>query len=250
MSNVPQNRPGVVNKFQLPTSNASALVGTGVVNKFTQLLQNNTKQGIVLPPTILNWFHGFTVFSSPGTFPFTFPQDVGSIGFYLMGAGGGGGGGGPSYCGGGGASGTPVMGFTMITPGETVTVDVGAGGGGGVGGSSPSQGGNGNQSDIMAFSWKVISYGGFGGLVGTQYQFGPGSNGFSEVLENGFAMQMVQPTPENNWLATQINSYSPGAPGGGIGYQGTTFTNGSGGQGGLKNANGVAGIQGFVAIWW
>ncbi len=162
------NQNGMVNKFQIPTNSPASLVGTGVVNQFTKILQNSTKPLIQTP-------NAPVVYTTPGSYTFVVPaSQTKPLSFVLAGGGGGGGGGQSSGGGGGGASGVLISGSVLFSPGSSMTVIVGAGG---TGGGSAISGNQGDPTQLTYGSFSLEASGGFGGGGGITGSPGLGGAG-------------------------------------------------------------------------
>ncbi len=187
------NRPGVVNKFQLPNNNPMAMVGTGVVNKFTKILQNNSRP-------FIQTLNQPVVFTTPGTYTFTVPgTQTQPLNFLLVGGSGGGGGAaaGASTGGGAGGGGGILSGSIRFSPGSSVSVTIGAGGAGGSGGNT--SGSSGEASLLLFQNMEFYANFGSGGQGGGSGFGGPGGS-------LGFP---ANPTPG---LVASVNG-SNGSPG-------------------------------------
>jgi len=201
----------------------------------------------------------WTSFSTPGTYTWQVPAGVYWIKAILVGGGGGGGGGSSAYGGGGGGGGQIWYIIANATPGESVSITVGAGGSGGTGGSSPTAGGNGGSSQIQFSdgSYAIATAGG-GGRAGTSSAGGSGGSGGGGTwltMQNG---REIFPIIQNG-NSGSAGSSSGGGPGGPPNYPNADLTGflssfgeiyGNGGGGGGLNANGYAGLNGIVFIWW
>lgn len=187
----------------------------------------------------------FVEFNTPGTYPWTVPDEVFDIFIDGGGAGAGGGGAGGGFnvnhvpnddylagggAGGGGAGVTEVGYHMSVTPGEIITIVVGVKGIGGVGGVAPGNNGNsgtaGGDSSVTAVSDTLLLPGGTSGGAGTGY--GPPSGLSGAGGPPGI--------PGGAW---GTDGHFGGA--GGNGGSGSPF--GSGGAG-ARAATGPAGIDG------
>jgi len=208
---------------------------------------------IIPKPTIK-----FVIFTSSQNW--TVPMDVYKIKILAIGAGGGGGGGYSStYVGGGGGAGGIVFVETIVNPGDTLQIQIGAGGSAGTGGSSPTAGGNGGNTIISNITTGFILVnvgGGGGGGAATSSANGSGGVGGGAGLPNFAVLSAygVNGNPggvQNPGLTPILLPNFSGVSSLTIGLGGgPPYVIGAGGVGGGVNANGSAGGQGLVIIWW
>lgn len=179
---------------------------------------------------------GEQVYSTPGTYTFTVPDNVFSLSVVCVGAGGSGG---ASYAtntpvytpgGGGGGGGLGYKNSITVTPGQTFQVVVGAGGAS-VKRTTANTVKNGNSGGDSSFGGTlVIGRGGVAGNGGTSTNAGTGGSGGTKVGDGG----------GNGGYGGNGNSTSilGGGGGGAAGYSG------NGGNGGTPTNTGTTGVPG------
>jgi len=193
--------------------------------------------------------------ATPGSYTWQVPVNVKWIKAVIVGGGGGGGGGSSAYCGGGGGGGGSIITQIFVNPGEILNISVGAGGSGGTGGTSPTNGLNGGNSQISLSDGTTLTVlGGGGGGAATSSAGGVAGGGVgSGTIVINRALFYSLNSSGNGGGGSSSN---PG--GGGWPYFPNPFWNGAnqipgpglGGTGGSLNANGQAGKNGIVIIWW
>lgn len=171
---------------------------------------------IVQAPFFQNNPSGQIVYTEPGTYSFTVPDDVFFLGALCIGAGGGGArDNNNAETGGGGGGGLRFTRYLSVNPGEILTIVVGSGGPGATSNGSGTAGGN-----------TTISRGGTtllqanGGGAGTQTVGGTGGTG------------------------TTIEGIIGGGNGGDGGNESANEDGGGGGAGGYSGNGGVGGVAG------
>jgi hypothetical protein len=181
---------------------------------------------IVQAPFFQNTPSGQIVYTEPGTYTFTVPEDVFFLGALCIGAGGGGSrDNNNAETGGGGGGGLRFTQYLEVTPGEILTIVVGSGGPGatanGVSGTA-----GGNTTISRGVTTLLQANGGGGGTVTTGGTGGTGTT-IGGIIGGG-----------NGGNGGNESANENGGGGGAGGYSG------NGGVGGVTNGNGGNGTGG------
>ena len=200
---------------------------------------------------------GSVSFTTPGSFSWTVPSGVTRIFLGWVGGGGGGGGGySTTYTGGAGGIAIASLAFLQVTSGDVLSGQIGAGGTAGVGGSAPTAGGNGGSTTITSqlLGWTLNGSVGYGGGAATSTANGENGGGASTTASGITPVWVLGGTfteaaqPENGTAGALLKN---GALSGVIVAANLGFTqNGGGGAGGAVDANGSAGVDGAIQIYW
>jgi hypothetical protein len=227
-------------------------------------------------PTPVPLVDVFQQFFAVGTFSFTVPDGVTSMGAQVVGGGGGGGcdTGGLSDAGGGGQGGAYKEQQFTVTPGSKLTIKVGKGG---AGATSNGRAPNGEDSSVTGSGVDIRAKGGQGGDVSDGGNFGgagqPGKRAASTSFATGGSGGSAQGAGGNG----DTPDCSPSPPGtsrarGGFGGLGKAITGGGGdrnaspgcntleggrggdfgggGGGGARGAKGGIGANGGIVLFW
>lgn len=234
----------------------NVIVSTGAAVDLTDLTQlTDSIQFMIdgsIPPPIPRPPHPTkTVYSTPGVYSVSIPNDVTGVFVRLWGGGGGGGGGANTviaWAGEGGGGGAYNEGWVSFTPGGSISIEVGAGG---AGGPAISPGANGGQSSCGG----LIAGGGNGGgySSASTTDENPGGSGNSSAAISGGAGSIVTFNGSLTAAAGGSGGSSPnGGQGGGVSSalasSGIAPGGGGGGAGGPGGFFGGNGANGRVEV--